>query len=382
MSESDRPSQATRPVILSASRVAVTTASVKLEARKPIATTLRAMTGQLFFSGFSGKHPTDAEVSAISGSLRKSLLGGVIVSDANIASYRQLHSLLETIRQESGEDYPFIAVEQPGGPDAELSEDKGFAFYASANAVSGAEGPHEAQIMYRDMAGELYSLGVTLNIGPSADVCSKAGVDLSAPCFGTTASRVADYAASFSSGHHDRGVLTALRHVPHRLGLASWKTERASVAMLRRLAKAEPCDALVIRVKAAEPVSLVGAHPDWTPVDGESKLRRAYGFYGAIIYDLDVGASGAPVRYGEAIIRAFESGADIVMVKDVSALPAELSKIGVEAVDEGLKSGRLKRPGSKTRTPKSSASRSASACCSREHVWRKLSPQRFHLFTG
>jgi beta-N-acetylhexosaminidase len=304
---------------------------------------LRATTGQLFFSGFAGKYPTEAKVSAISGALRKGLLGGVLVRDANIATERQLHALLQAIRQESGEDYPFIALEQPGGPDSALSQDKGFQFYASANAVSGAERPHGAQIMYRDMAGELFSLGVTLNIGPSADVCSKAGVDLSAPCFGTAASRVADYAAAFSLGHHERGVLTALRHVPDRLGLASWKTERASVAMLRRLAQAEPCDALVIRVKAAEPLSLVGSHPDWTPVNGESKLRRSYGFRGAIIYDLDVGANGAPFRYGEAIVRAFESGADIVMVKDVSALPAEFSTIGVEAVDEGLKSGRLQK---------------------------------------
>jgi beta-N-acetylhexosaminidase len=343
LSDSDRPSQATKPVIFSASHVAVTAAPAGLEARRSVATTLHAMTGHLFFSGFAGKHPTDAAVSAISGALRKGLLGGVIVSDANIASDRQLHALLQTIRQESGEDYPFIAVEQPGGPDSALSQDKGFAFYASANAASGAGGQHEAQVMYRDMAGELFSLGVTVNIGPSADVCSKAGVDLSAPCFGTAASRVADYAAAFSFGHHDRGVLTALRHVPDRLGLASWKTERASVAMLRRLAQAEPCDALVIRVKAVEPVSPAAARPDWTPVSGESKLRRAYGFRGAVIYDLDVGANGAPLRYGEAIVRAFESGADIVMVKDVSALPAELSTIGVEAVDEGMRSGRLQK---------------------------------------
>jgi beta-N-acetylhexosaminidase len=342
-SEPERASQATKPVIFSASHVAVTTAPASLDARRPVATTVRAMTGRLLFSGFAGKHPTDAEVSAISGALRKGLLGGVIVSDANIASDRQLHALLQTIRLESGEDYPFIAVEQPGGPDSALSQDKGFQFYASANATSGAGGPYEAQVMYRDMAGELFSLGATVNIGPSADVCSKAGVDLSAPCFGTAASRVADYAAAFSLGHHDRGVLTALRHVPDRPGLASWKTERASVAMLRRLAQAEPCDALVIRVKAADPVSLVAAQPDWTPVSGESKLRRAYGFNGAIIYDLDVGANGAPLRYGEAIVRAFESGADIVMVKDVSALPAELFTIGVEAVDEGMRSGRLQK---------------------------------------
>ncbi len=338
LSEQERAVQASKPLILPASRVVATAA--KADARKSVA--LRPMVGQLLLSGFAGKRPADAGVAGVSNQLRNGLLSGVIVSDANISSFRQLRQMLLTLAKDSGDSFPLVAIEQPGGPDSVLSEDKGFTFYASANEISNDRNPYEAQLFYRGMAAELSSLGVNLNIGPSADVCRDEGVDLSASCFGTAASSVAAFATAFNFGHHDRGVLTALRHMPFRLGVQpSWKTERASTAILRGLAKAEPSDALVIRVKAMEPSPLADMMPEPMMQHSASKLHRAYGFQGAIIFDLDLGVSGAPVRYREAIVRAFQAGADIVLVRDASDLPADLASIGYEAVETGLKSGNL-----------------------------------------
>ena len=70
--------------------------------------------------------------------------------------------------------------------DTVLAEDKGFAFYASANAVSSSGTPYDAQLAYRAMASELAGLGVTLNIGPSEDACREDGLNLLATCFGTS----------------------------------------------------------------------------------------------------------------------------------------------------------------------------------------------------
>ncbi len=303
---------------------------------------MRLMAGQLLLSGFTGNSPTDADVAHIANALHEGRLSGVVVSDANISSFGQLRELLLAIAKDSGGASPLIAIDQPGGPDSLLSEDKGFAFYAAANAVSSERSPQEAQLFYRDMAAELSSLGVNLNIGPSADVCRDEGVDLSASCFGTAPSRVAAFATAFNFGHHDRGVLTALRHVPFHAGLQpSWRTEPASRAILRSVIKGEASDALVIRVKAMETLLLDELPSGQSAPQRTGKLRHDTGFQGAIIFDLDLGLSSAPVRYGEAILRAFRMGADIVLVRSASDLPTDLASIGYEAIENGVKSGRL-----------------------------------------
>ena len=214
---------------------------------------LRHMIGRLLLTGFSGQQPGDPDVERIAGDLRGGKLAGALVRDSNIENAAQLRQLLAGLSAAAGEDTPLIVIEQPGGPETVLPEDKGFAFYNSANAVSSSGTPYEAQLEYRTMAGELAALGVTLNIGPSEDICRRQGVDLSALCFGTSPSVIAAYARAFKFGHHDRGVLTAFRHVPFRPGLrTAYLRDRPSVAMLHLLLRSEPGDALVISVKAME----------------------------------------------------------------------------------------------------------------------------------
>ncbi len=332
--------QAPRPLIEAASRIPAAPPA-KAEQKKP-GDKLRAMAGQLFLSGVKGKRASDADAARVSDALRDGRLSGVILGDVNISSFRQLRQFIAALTKDSIGGIPLVAIEQPGGPDSALSEDRGFAFYASASAISSERDPYAARITYRDMAAELASLGVNFNIGPSGDLCRDEGVDLSAPCFGTAPARVAAFATAFNYGHHDKGVLTALGHAPFGIGLQpSWRTQRASAAMLRDMIVAETSDALVIRVKATEPFAFAGLQSHFAPKPNARKLRRAYGFHGAIIYDLDLGVGGAPLRYDEAIVRAFASGADIVMVKDASVLPADFAAIAYDAVKAGLKSGRL-----------------------------------------
>jgi beta-N-acetylhexosaminidase len=342
LSEQERALQAPRPLLAPVSQTPPV-APAKAEPGKPPAElALRSIVGQLLLSGFKGRRPGDSDVARVANALKANRLTGVIVSDANVSSLRQLRQLILAVTKDSADAFPIVAIEQPGGPDSMLSEEKGFAYYASANAVSSEREPYEAQLIYREMATELSSLGVNLNIGPSGDMCRDGGVDLSASCFGTAPPRIAAYAAAFNLGHHDRGVLTGLRHTPLSAGLLpSWRTERASAAMLRRVVRTEPSDALVVRFKATDLAPLAHFPSEAAGKQSGREFRRSYGFHGVTIYDLDLGVSGAPLRYGEAILRAFQTGADIVLVKDASVLPADLSSIGYDALEDGLQSGRL-----------------------------------------
>jgi hypothetical protein len=299
---------------------------------------LRHMLGQLMLTGFSGQQPGDPDVERITSDLRAGKLAGALVRDSNIGNSRQLRLLLEAINDGAGADTPLIAIEQPGGPDTPLPEDKGFAFYNSANAVSSSGNPHEAQTEYRAMAGELAGLGVTLNIGPSEDTCRRQGVDLSALCFGTAPSAVAVYARAFKFGHHDRGVLTALRHVPFRQGLrTTWVKERPSSAMMHLLLRTEPSDALVVSVQAMETMRYL----DVSLGARAAKTRSGRGnFHDALIFEMDMPA-GAPAIYGETVVRALQTGADMILVREPSTLPAGIAALSMEPVQSALKSGRL-----------------------------------------
>ena len=300
---------------------------------------VKATVGQLLLSGFAGKRPADADAARAEAALRAGRLSGVVLSGYNISNPSQLRELLGFFSKNGGSTPPFIAIEQPGGPDSPLSEEKGFAFYASANAVAGDLNAYEAKLLYRDMAAELALLGATLNIGPSADVCREAGVDLSASCFGNTPSSVAAFASAFSEAHHDRGVLTALQHEPFRKNGQSLSLLRqARFAILREVMARQISDAIVIRVKATGPGSL----PETPYGSPRMNLYRGTGFHGVLIFDLDMGSQGAPIRQDEVILRAFRAGADMVLIRDPSALRGDFHSLAFEAIQRGLKSGRLR----------------------------------------
>jgi Glycosyl hydrolase family 3 N terminal domain len=333
LSEHERNAAAPRPVVPARASM-----PIKPVAGKTLEERVRRMAGQLFMTGFSGRIASDTDVERVSRELREDNLSGVIVRDSNIASSGQLRQLLSAINDAGGESPPLIAIEQPGGPDSVLSEDKGFAFYYSANGLSSAANPYEAQIVYRAMAGELAALGVSLNIGPSEDACLEDGVNLSAPCFGRSPPVIASYARAFNFGHHDRGVLTALRHVPFRTGLrTSWLSERPGPAMLHSIVKGETSDALVVSVKVAQPLPLTDISLN-APRAGRP---RRFGYRGALVFELDVGSAGAPRAYGEAVVRSLQAGADLILVREPSALPANFFALSTDAIQVALKSRRL-----------------------------------------
>src|SRR5208282_2981705 len=281
LSEHERNAQAAKPLA-----PAGALAPFKAVPGKTPEERLRHMVGQLVLTGFSGRQPEDADVERISSELRDGKVSGVILRDSNVANAQQLRRLLSAMANAGNENPALIAIDQPGGPDTVLSEDKGFAFYSAANAVSSASSPYEAQLLYRAMASELAALGVTLNIGPSEDICREDGVNLSAFCFGTSPSRIAAFARAFNFGHHDRGVLTALRHAPFQGGLrTSWINESASTAILHRLVKGETSDALVVRVKAMEPLPLTGVSFRLPNHRIKSRDNRGFGFDGALIFE-------------------------------------------------------------------------------------------------
>ena len=299
-------------------------------------TALKETAGQVLIVGFEGKHLTDPDVARVIGSLRSGRIAGVIIRSANIENHAQLRDLITGLRDANPAEKPIVAIEQPGGPGVALSEEKGFNFYASANLIASERNPYDAQLVYQDMANELAGLGVNLNIGPSADVCGDKSAVLSASCFGGTPNQVAAFATAFNFAHHDRGILTALHHMPFHQGFeTSAIRDQASIAILREVTKRQPSDAIVVQVGAPSD-AMRGAFSE------EARKRLGGGgFNGAVIADLDAANAGAPVRYDEAIVKALQGGADMIVIRDVRAVSRNAEDLPFQAVNAALQSGQL-----------------------------------------
>lgn len=306
---------------------------------------LRAMTGQLLLSGFSGRRASDPDVVRVHAALAAGRLAGVVVATSNISSSAQLRELLHYLAGDNGAAPALVAVDQEGGPESALGEEKGFAFYPSAKNVGRSRSLGEARALYREMASEMSSLGITLNIGPALGACGDKRADFSAPCFATAEPRARAFAAAFTRGHHDRAVLTALRAEAFSARrAASLRRERASTAMLRAVARADAADAAILRIKAREqPIAAAVTSVSQPSRPGESRLRRDMAFGGAIIVDLDLGNSGAPLHQGEAVVSALIAGADLVLVRATPDVPQDLDETVYEAVEEAVVAGRLSR---------------------------------------
>jgi beta-glucosidase-like glycosyl hydrolase len=63
-------------------------------------------------------------------------------------------------------------------------------------------------------------------------------------------------------------------------------------------------------------------------------------FHDALIFEMDM-PGGAPALYGETVVRALQAGADMILVREPSTLPAGIGALSVEAIQAALKSGRL-----------------------------------------
>jgi hypothetical protein len=60
-----------------------------------------------------------------------------------------------------------------------------------------------------------------------------------------------------------------------------------------------------------------------------------------LLVEWDIESDGAPVRYRDAIARAFQAGADMIVVREPSRLPANFFTLSFEAIRKGLETGAL-----------------------------------------
>ncbi len=288
--------------------------------------TLQAMAGQLVIVAFEGQSPSDAGPMAAASALKSGAISGVLIRDGNVKDAAQLRELARFFQAQTATP-PIVALERPGGVALALTPARGFKSFPSAAEIGAAADALDAFNRYKDMAAELSALGVTFNLGPSANICAANAPD-KPHCFGAAPPHVASFATAFNFGHHEAGVLAGTRYA---MSAGDPSNIEALRDVMRRLAP----DALVVGFDGGGPASRDAAAKALASV-------RETGFDG--VFAVEIAGAKSAADLGDAVVQAVETGADVVLLIEPRRDQVETWGPAVEALKSAVQSGRIAMP--------------------------------------
>jgi beta-N-acetylhexosaminidase len=283
--------------------------------------------------------------------------GGVILFASNIDHEDQLRALTAHLQHISLENPPhvpiFVAVDQEGGIVSRFSFESMTPL--CGNMALGATGvPQNAYESGRICASELLDAGINVDFAPDIDVNNNpANPIIGARSFGESPELVSEMGRFAIRGMREGGIIPAAKHFP---GHGDTTMDSHSSLPIVNRSKEELLSIEIAPFMTAieEQVEMImTAHiifpalePSGTIPATLSKailtdfLREELHYDGVIITDsMAMKAITSHFGYEEAAVRAFEAGADMVLL--CGSTEQQLSSLDV--LEESVKAGRLSR---------------------------------------
>ena len=277
----------------------------------------------MFMLGFYGTSSND---SAIKADICKGL-GGVIVfqkspvnrnAAKNFTSANSLRALTSDLK--SCGTKPLIAVDQEGGVVQRIKFSR---TYPKASSIA-KMGTAKAKVIYSNMASELSSVGVNLDLAPVADMAlnpQNRVIVKWGRSYGEKASSVIAYDRAFINSMHKFGVATSLKHFPgHGSSLGDTHKGFVDVTNLWQAKELEPYKALKNETDTIMVAHIFNKHLDANYPASLSrkivtgKLRGTIGYRGVVITDdLQMGAIAKHYSLANRIALAINAGDDILL---------------------------------------------------------------------
>ncbi|WP_390605631.1 glycoside hydrolase family 3 N-terminal domain-containing protein [Alteromonas gracilis] len=272
-------------------------------------------------------------------------IGGVILFSENIQNTEQLVTLNYTMQQhmvKAGRQPLFIAIDQEGGRVARLPSDmlSPFAGNMAIGATFHQRGSAFAQSVASHIGQTLLPLGINTNFAPSVDVNSEPkNPVINVRSFSENPEQVAALGQAFVSAIQSTGVMSAIKHFPGH-GDTHVDSHSGLPQVTHSKAQAMAGDILPfanIINSATPPAMVMSAHIQYPSLDdtsiidkyGKSQivpatlskkiltdvLRKQLGYQGLIVTDaLDMAGITQFFSHEEALVRAFNAGADIALM--------------------------------------------------------------------
>ena len=282
---------------------------------------MNTLWGQLLMVGIPGQEPDEITRCLI----RDLQVGGIILFKRNIAHPQQVAALIRECQKMALDTggYPlFIAVDQEGGPVQRFRQP--FPEMPSARQFGLAGDPSAVTAGARQVALELRSLGVNINLAPVLDVPRNPACPLWERCYGTDPEVVARFGLAAVQGYQEGGVLPVAKHFPG-LGATDLDSHLDLPSAVPGPEQRE-IDLLPFRRAVAAGIpGVMCAHvlvPEWDALPASLSrmatttiLRNQLGFKGLTFTDdLEMGAIIKQWSVAEAAQLAVAAGHDILLV--------------------------------------------------------------------
>ena len=320
--------------------------------------TLRKMTldekiGQVLFTTYHGAFtPTDAgSYAQMMHDLDQLHVGGFInvtqISPLGIVKSQAYPTAILANQLQAKSKLPLlIGADFERGTAMRLDEGTSF---PTAMAVAAAGSPRDAYLMGKVTALEARAVGIHWVYAPDADVNNNpANPIINTRSFGEDPQRVAEFVKQFVRGVEENGGLATAKHFPghgdtasdSHIDLPLITADKDRLEHLELVPFRAAISAGVSSIMTAH-LSVPALEPDRnTPATLSGHiltdlLRNELNYQGLIVTDaMEMG--GITVRYapGEAAVRAFEAGADALLMSPVP-------DAAFEALQSAVKSGRI-----------------------------------------
>lgn len=145
--------------------------------------------------------------------LAKNAVGGILFDSRNMKNQEDFRKLLEDVVLYS--KYPiFLAVEEESGSTSKVTAAHLGEQTQDAVAIALTQDPGNAYQTGKTMGNYLSGLGVTLCLGPVADLCDTDNSLMATRSFGSDPTTALDYVQGMSQGLQEMGVNTCFKHFP------------------------------------------------------------------------------------------------------------------------------------------------------------------------
>jgi len=308
--------------------------------------TLDEKIGQLMMVGVDGERFT----SDMEDLIQKEKVGGIILLPKNISSAEQTMKLLNDLKNanEVNEIPLFLSVDEEGGTISRLPDE--FDELPTTREIGKMNKPDFSLEVGKFLAGQVKSLGYNMNMAPVLDVDS----NLDNPVIGDRSfSSDPDIVASLGiatmKGMQEEQVIPVVKHFPGHgdtsvdshsaLPILEADMDRLNALELIPFKNAidEGADAVMTahilfpKIDSAHPATL-----SEKLVNG--LLREQLGFEGVIITDdLTMGAIRTSYSAGQAAVRAFLAGHDILLI----CHEYDNYYMAIQAMKEAVTSGKI-----------------------------------------
>ena len=261
----------------------------------------------------------------IRANIKKYQVGGVCQFGKNILNPEQIAQFNADLQAAS--DIPmFIAVDEEGGRVARLANTDTFDLpkYESAAAV-GAEGADAAYAMGHTIGQYVREYGFNIDFAPDADVNTNPDNPIiGTRAFSSDAAQAAELAKAAGQGIADAGVIPTFKHFPGH-GDTAEDSHTGFAYSYRTLEEIEGCELLPFAAAAeVSPHAIMVAHISMPNVTGDDTPATLSEKIVSLIPDaentliitdaLAMQAITDAYSSGEAAIKAFQAGCDILLM--------------------------------------------------------------------